>query len=123
MALVFNGTTITTIVFNGTTMTNVYYNGTEVHAPAAVQTATPSIGAGNYFVNQWIIPVTNNDASTAVIYAEENDSTPDINRGNVNSGASVNVTSSQPSFATFTMYATAQASGETLSAVASRTIT
>ena len=89
----------------------------------ANQTDAPSISAGIYMFNQWVIQVTNNDSSTATIYAEENDSTPDINRGSVASGSYVQVTSTQPSFATFTMYATAQASGETLSNVVSRTIT
>src|SRR5210317_584509 len=98
MALIFNGTTITTVVFNGTTMSNVYFNGTLVVSPAAVQTATPSISAGAYLGSQWYIQITNNDGSTATIYAEENDSTPDINRGSVASGSSVQVTSSQPSF-------------------------
>ena len=123
MAFVFNGTTVTTVYFNGTNVSTVYFNGTNVFSSAPVQTATPSISAGAYLGSLWYIQVTNNDGSTATIYAEENDSTPDINRGSVASGSSVQVTSSQPSFATFTMYATAQASGETLSNVASRTIT
>lgn len=86
------------------------------------QTATPSI-AGGWFYTAWLIGVTNNDGSTATIWAEPYDSTPDVNRGNVNSGATVQFQVNEPSFASFTVYATAQASGETLSNVASRFFT
>jgi uncharacterized repeat protein (TIGR02543 family) len=86
------------------------------------QTATPSI-SGGWFYTAWLIGVTNNDGSAATIYAEHNDSTPDINRGVVNSGATVQFQINEPSFASFTVYATAQASGEQLSNVASRFFT
>ena len=123
MGLVYNGTTIGTVVYNGTTIDTVIYNGTTIYTSTPPQTDAPSISAGIYMFNQWVIQVTNNDSSTATIRAEENDSTPDISRGSVASGSYVQVTSTQPSFATFTMYATAQATGETLSNVVSRTIT
>ena len=123
MGLVYNGTTIQTVVYNGTTIDTVIYNGTTIYTSTPPQTDAPSISAGLYAFGQWSIQVTNNDASTATIRAEENDSTPDISRGSVASGAYVTVTSSQPGFATFTMYATAQATGESLSNVVSRTIT
>lgn len=87
-----------------------------------VKTATPSI-SGGWFYTAWLIGVTNNDGSAATIYAEHNDSTPDINRGVVNSGATVQFQINEPSFASFTVYATAIASGETLSNVASRFFT
>ena len=123
MGLVYNGTTIGTVVYNGTTIDTVVYNGTTIYTSTPPQTDAPSISAGIYMFNQWVIQVTNNDSSSAVIKAEENDSTPDTNWGSVASGSYVQVTSSQPSFATFTLYATAQATGETLSNVVSRTIT
>ena len=111
------------VYFGSTEVDKVYWASTVVYAAGQVQTADPSISAGIYLVNQWQIQVTNNDNNSAVIMAEENDSTPDVNRGTVASGSSVTVTSSQPSFVTFTKYATAQASGETISNVVSRTIT
>jgi len=123
MGLVYNGTTITTVVYNGTTIDTVIYNGTTIYTSTPPQTDAPSISAGIYMFNQWVIQVTNNDSSTALIRAEDNDSTPDTSWGDVASGSYVQVTSTQPSFATFTLYATAKAVGETLSNVVSRTIT
>jgi hypothetical protein len=111
------------IYWGSTEVDKVYFGNYALYSASVAQTADPSISAGIYLFNQWEIQVTNNDNNSAVIMAEENDSTPDINRGTVASGSSVTVTSSQPSFATFTMYATAQASGETISNVVSRTIT
>ena len=88
------------------------------------QTATPTILSaqqGSFpFLTQGF-RVRNNDGSTATIYAEANDSTPDVNRGSVGSGL-------QTSFITLgcqsgncndTVYAKAQASGETMSATTS----
>ena len=111
------------IYWGSTEVDKVYFGNYALYSASVAQTADPSISAGIYLFNQWEIVVTNNDNNSAVIYAEENDSTPDVNRGTVASGSGVTVTSSQPSFATFTMYATAQASGETISNVVSRTIT
>ena len=113
----------TKIYWGSTEIDKVYFGTYAIYSSSVAQTADPSISAGIYLFNQWEIQVTNNDNNSAVIMAEENDSTPDVNRGTVASGSSVTVTSSQPSFATFTMYATAQASGETISNVVSRTIT
>ena len=113
----------TKIYWGSTEVDKVYFGNYALYSASVAQTADPSISAGIYLFNQWEIQVTNNDNNSAVIMAEENDSTPDVNRGTVASGSSVTVTSSQPSFATFTMYATAQASGETISNVVSRTIT
>lgn len=123
MGLVYNGTTIGTVVYNGTTIDTVIYNGTTIYTSTPPQTDDPSISAGLFVINQWQIRVTNNDGSTAVIRAEADDSTPDVNRGSVGSGAYVDVFVSKPSFATFSFYATAQATGESLSNVVSRTIT
>ena len=112
MGLAFNGTTITTVVYNGTTIDTVIYNGTTIYTSTPPQTDDPSISAGLFVINQWQIRVTNNDGSTAVIRAEADDSTPDVNRGSVASGDYVDVYVSKPSFATFSFYATAQATGE-----------
>jgi hypothetical protein len=111
------------IYWGSTEVDKVYFGNYAIYSSSVAQTADPSISAGIYLFNQWEIQVTNNDNNSAVIMAEENDSTPDVNRGTVASGSSVSISSSQPSFATFTMYATAQASGETISNVVSRTIT
>lgn len=111
------------IYWGSTEIDKVYFGNYALYSATVAQTADPSISAGIYLFSQWEIVVTNNDNNSAVIMAEENDSTPDVNRGTIASGSGVTVTSSQPSFATFTMYATAQASGETLSNVVSRTIT
>lgn len=108
--------------YNGVPLTAVYYNATLVFQQV-VQTATPSIPSFSYF-NAWYINIKNNDSAAADMWAEANDTTPDIFRGNVGAGQTLQVIdSSQPSFATFTYYVTAQASGKTLSNVASRTIT
>ena len=113
---------LTAVNYNGTNVTAVYYNATLVFQQN-IQTATPSIPSFSYF-NAWYINITNNDSASADMWAEANDSTPDIFRGNVGAGQTLQVIdSSQPSFATFTYYVTAQASGKTLSNVASRTIT
>ena len=109
--------------YNGTSLTAVYYNATLVFQQA-VQTATPSIPSFAYF-NAWYINIRNNDSSSADMWAEANDSTPDILRvSGLGAGQTYQVIdSSQPSFATFTYYCTAQAGGKTLSNVVSRTIT
>lgn len=124
-----NSANITGVQFStngGSTFTNVtavYYNATQVFAPV-VQTATPSIPSFAYIFNAWYINIKNNDTSAADMWAEANDSTPDIFRANVNAGSTYEVQdTSQPSFATFTYYVRAQASGKTVSNVASRTIT
>lgn len=122
MPIYINGTLASSLVYNGANITAAYYNGTQVLAPV-VQTATPSIPSFAYF-NAWYINIRNNDGSAADMWAEANDSTPDIFRANVGAGQTYQVyDNSQPSFATFTYYVTAQASGKTLSNVASRTIT
>lgn len=122
MPISYNGTTLSAFNYNGTNVTAVYYNATLVFQQVT-QTATPSIPSFAYF-NAWYINITNNDSASADMWAEANDSTPDIFRANVGAGQTYQVIdSSQPSFATFTYYVTAQASGKTLSNVASRTIT
>lgn len=122
MSIIYNGNTLSTVIFNGTTVNTVYFNGTLVYS-AAVQTTAPTIPSFGYIFNSWQINITNQDSASATIRSEDNDSTPDIDRGFIGSGSTVTVSSSQPSFATFTHYATAQASGKTLSNVTSRTIT
>jgi hypothetical protein len=122
MPIYINGTLASSLVYNGTTITTAYYNATQVLAPV-VQTATPTIPSFSYF-NAWYINIKNNDAAAADMWAEANDSTPDVFRANVGAGQTYQVIdSSQPSFATFTYYVTAQAAGKTLSNVYSRTIT
>jgi len=84
------------------------------------QTATPTIlsaQAGSFpFLTQGY-RVRNNDGSTATIYAEPGDSTPDVSRGSIASGAQTSflTLSCQPNNCNVTVYANAQASGETLS--------
>ena len=84
------------------------------------QTATPTIlsaQAGSFpFLTQGY-RVRNNDGSTATIYAEPGDSTPDVSRGSIASGAQTSflTLSCQPNNCNITVYANAQASGETLS--------
>lgn len=92
---------------------------------AQAVTATPTINSATQgqppFVTQGY-RVRNNDTSTATIYAEAGDSTPDISRGSIASNGQTSFLSlgCQPGNCNFTVYATAQASGETLSAVTSR---
>ena len=88
------------------------------------QTATPTILSaqqGSFpFLTQGF-RVRNNDGSTATIYAEANDSTPDVNRGSVASGSQTGFISlgCQSGNCNDTVYAKAQASGETMSATTS----
>jgi uncharacterized repeat protein (TIGR02543 family) len=89
------------------------------------QTATPTINTATQGKPPLITQgytVTNNDGSTAEIKAESSDSTPDvIINSALASGAttSFQTLSCQPGSCGVTVYATAQASGETLSNVAS----
>lgn len=124
MAIKLNSSAdITACYFNATEATEVRFNGTSVFTKQVAQTATPSIPSFAY-LNGWRINITNNDSSSADIYAEANDSTPDVYRGLFSGNSTVQITdTSQPSFATFTYYVTAQASGKTISTVYSRTIT
>lgn len=91
---------------------------------AQQKTATPTILSATSgkppFVTQGY-RVRNNDTSTATIYSEENDSTPDVSRGSVAYNATTAFISMacQPGNCNRTVYATAQASGETLSNVRS----
>ena len=88
------------------------------------QTATPTILSaqqGSFpFLTQGF-RVRNNDGSAAVIYAEANDSTPDVNRGSVASGSQTSFISlgCQSGNCNDTVYAKAQAIGETMSATTS----
>ena len=90
------------------------------------QTATPTILSavqGSFpFLTQGF-KVRNNDGSTATIYAEANDSTPDVNRGSVGSGLQTSFISlgcqANAGACQVTVYAKAQASGETMSATTS----
>ena len=116
-----NGTQITnsTVVTTTSTTQTLY----AYWIAQVVQTATPSIVSFGYIFNSWQINIRNNDSANATIRSEDNDSTPDIYRDVVSPNNTITVTSTQPSFATFTHYATALASGKTLSNVTSRTIT
>ena len=123
MAIQFNTGTVNSVSFNGTPVTTAVYFNASLVWQQVTQTATPSIPSFSYF-NAWYINIRNNDSASADMWAEANDSTPDIFRANVGAGQTYQVIdSSQPSFATFTYYVTAQAGGKTLSNVASRTIT
>lgn len=119
-----NSADITACYFNASEATEVRFNGTSVFTKQVQQTATPTIPSFSYIFNAWYINIKNNDTSSADVYAEANDSTPDVYRGLFAGGDTVQITdNSQPSFATFTYYVTAQASGKTISTVYSRTIT
>ena len=88
-----------------------------------VQTTAPSFNGWTYF-NQWYIAIRNNDSLSADIRANDY-SPPSTFRGTAASGSTVQSYSSQPSFATFTHYATAVASNgsKTTSNIVSQTIT
>lgn len=89
----------------------------------AVPTTNPSFVSWNYF-NQWYINIRNNDSLSADIRANDY-SPPTTVRGTASSGGTVTSYSSNPSFATFSHYATATASNgtKTTSSVVSQTIT
>lgn len=124
MAIQFNTGTVNSVSFNGTPVTTAVYFNASLVWQQVTQTATPTIPSFSYLFNAWYINIKNNDAASADVYAEANDSTPDVYRGLFAGGDTVQITdNSQPSFATFTYYVTAQASGKTISNVYSRTIT
>ena len=62
-------------------------------------------------------PVKTQKNTTATIYAEPGDSTPDVSRGSIASGAQTSflTLACQPGNCNITVYAKAQASGETMS--------
>jgi uncharacterized repeat protein (TIGR02543 family) len=93
------------------------------------QTARPDIiDYGCYsdgFSNYATWRVQNLDASTATIYTEASDSTPDINAGSIASNSTTSFRTSgalASNLSSVTVYATAQASGKTLSTVESQTV-
>lgn len=94
-------------------------------APA---TATPTIYnvAKTYVKPNYTVSwrVTNNDASTATIYSDINDTTPNTSRGSAVSGGyvSVSIPGYSPLAFPLTIYAKALASGKTLSAYDSEVV-
>lgn len=94
----------------------------QITAPA--QTAKPNITDYGYdsMFGLYYWKVQNLDSSSATIYTEADDSTPDVNVGTIASMAkTVNITSDSIT-TSITVYAKAQASGKTLSAYDSQYI-
>jgi len=85
------------------------------------QTETPTIADISFGATSVNYTVFNNDNSTATIRSELNDSTPDTFRENVpgNTLSGLIITSGLTQNTSYTIYATAQASGETVSNVKS----
>jgi len=81
------------------------------------QTDSPSIYA--YKTTTWRWNVTNEDASTATIYADVGVNPPTTSRGDIASGGTTTTINTGSAFGGFTIYAQAQASGEVLSDVVS----
>jgi uncharacterized repeat protein (TIGR02543 family) len=119
-----NGTQITaSTVRTSTNLTQTLY---AYWISTVVPTSNPSFTGWSYFGSQWYISIRNNDSLAADIKA--NDFTPPStirSGGSTASGATAQSFSSNPSFATFTHYATATASNgtKTVSSVVSQTIT
>lgn len=110
----------TVVTWTSTTQT-LYAKWTANASP----TSNPSFVSWNYFGSQWYINIRNNDSLAADIKANDY-SPPTTTRGtSIASGSNATSYSSQPSFATFTHYATAVASNgtKTTSSVVSQTIT
>lgn len=117
-----NGTQIT----NSTVVTTTNANQTlyAYWLSTAVPTTNPSFVNWFYLYFYWLIGIRNNDSLSADIRADDY-TPPQTVRGTANPGQNVSSTSSQPSFATFTHYATATAANgsKTVSSVVSQTIT
>ncbi len=90
------------------------------HATTNITTQSPTINDPYYNVktSTYCYTVTNNDGSTATIYADFN-SNPTTNRGDIASGSATAVIDTGVGFTPFTIYAKAQASGEDVSNVVS----
>jgi hypothetical protein len=119
MPITFNGTSLTVVNFNGTTCNQVYFNGTLVYT-SVQQAVAPSI---SYVFDpgrsRYTISITNQDSGAATLRSDINNSNPTTIRGTgitQFSSVSYNYTSSFPGF---TIYATAEVSGKTLSNVSS----
>lgn len=122
MAITANGTTIASVTANGTSMSNVYMNGTLVWSATATQTDAPTINFVRANKSSITVDVTNNDGSSAEIWLDiEPTNPPTTSRGTLASGSTTSDIkfSGLSSGTSYTFYATAQASGETLSTVAS----
>jgi hypothetical protein len=128
MPFTFNGTNITAVNFNGTNVTTVIFNGTTVFQ-SVTTTATPSLStlscACDFDGTRVIVTVTNNSSSSATLYAADNSGFSGQQTASVGAGG-------QAQFAfygylnpsgTVTIYAKAQASGQTMSLTNSRTQT
>jgi uncharacterized repeat protein (TIGR02543 family) len=117
-----NGTQITASTVRTSTSTSQTLYAYWISA--AVPTANPSFVSWNYFGSQWYINIRNNDTANADIRANDY-SPPTTFRGTAGAGSTTTSYSTQPSFATFTHYATATRSdgSKTVSSVVSRTIT
>lgn len=87
-------------------------------------TDAPTIGGVNPDTTSVIFDVTNNDSSTATIYVDYNDSTPDRDSASIISGGTHSFTfTGLTQGTTYTLYAKAQASGESLSPYHSKSFT
>lgn len=123
MALVYNGTTISAVVYNGVTLDSVQFNGTVVYTSAPAQTSTPTITDKGYDImfSMYTYTVKNNDSSTATVWYEVNDNTPD-NSMSLGGGATSGTKSYNSTAPSVTVYAKAQASGETMSGLRSKVL-
>jgi len=88
MPFVFNGVTITNVIFNGTEITELIFDGVTVFTSTPIPTAsTPTITNTAHISTTFYWQVLNNDASTATIWHEASDSTPDLYQDTISGGA------------------------------------
>jgi hypothetical protein len=115
-----------TTKFLGTAITKFLGTTTLKFLDTGGQTATPTIQSASIFFNgvnftvEWVVK--NNDSSSALIMSEINDDTPDISRGTIASNGNTDFILQSSIVSAATIYATAEASGKTLSALASVTV-
>ena len=104
--------------------TSIVQSGILTTPSQVVQTTKPNITDYGYdaLFSQYYWKVQNLDASSATIYSNANDSTPNTNRGTIASMAKTSTIYDGSSNLSITVYAKAQASGETLSAYDSQII-
>lgn len=115
---IFLGTIEIVKIFLGTTeITDAYLGTTPKYTSALPQTATPTIHTMSYngLKDELYWYVRNNDALSAEIWSEALDNTPDISRGIIASGANTSRITYSSEFGDEIVYATALASGKTLS--------
>ena len=120
MPIIANGVTIDALYINGVLADDALANAVDVYDITQAQTDDPTSSQTDAKKFRMQVTFTNNDASSAVIYADINQATPTTSRGTVAGGGSVAVSfNGLDSGTSYTFYFYAIASGETASNIVS----